>query len=69
MDILPYKRIVAVGNNGSGKSFLSRELSRITGLPLVHLDKEYWQPGWGHPTEEERAKKQAMQDKCGIGAA
>lgn len=46
-----------VGNNGSGKSFLSKELSAITGLPLVHLDVEFWRPNWGTPTEEEWEKR------------
>ncbi len=47
-----------VGNNGSGKSFLSKELSAITGLPLVHLDVEFWRPNWEKPTKEEWIKKQ-----------
>jgi adenylate kinase family enzyme len=42
LDIFGYNRmIIVVGNNGSGKSFLSKELSVITGLPLVHLDVEF----------------------------
>lgn len=39
-------RVVVLGNGGSGKSELSRELSRRTGLPVVHLDPLFWQPGW-----------------------
>jgi adenylate kinase family enzyme len=39
-------RVVVLGNGGSGKSELSRELSRRTGLPVVHLDPLFWKPGW-----------------------
>ncbi len=35
-----------IGNCGSGKSTLSRQIRSITSLPLIHLDKEYWKPGW-----------------------
>jgi len=40
LNISDYNRIIIVGNNGSGKSFLSKELSVITGLPLIHLDAD-----------------------------
>jgi adenylate kinase family enzyme len=40
------KRVVVLGNGGSGKSELSRELSRRTGLAVVHLDPLFWEPGW-----------------------
>jgi len=40
------KRVVVLGNGGSGKSQLARELSRRTGLPVVHLDPLFWRPGW-----------------------
>lgn len=39
-------RVVVVGSGGSGKSTLSRRLGQITGLPVVHLDRLYWRPGW-----------------------
>lgn len=58
LDIFVYNRIIVVGNNGSGKSFLSRELSAITGLPLVHLDVEFWRPNWEKPPKEDWIKKQ-----------
>jgi adenylate kinase family enzyme len=58
LNIFEYNRIIVVGNNGSGKSFLSKELSAITGLPLVHLDVEFWRPNWEKPTKEEWIKKQ-----------
>ena len=53
-----YKKIVIVGCGGSGKSFLSRKLSEVLGYPIMHLDKEYWLPGWEHVTYEEFVEKQ-----------
>lgn len=40
------KRIMIIGGAGSGKSSLARALGDITGLPVVHIDALYWQPGW-----------------------
>ncbi len=39
-------RILVIGSPGAGKSTLARTLAAATGLPLVHLDQQYWQPGW-----------------------
>ena len=58
LNILGYNRIIIVGNNGSGKSFLAKEFSVISGLPLVHLDVEFWRPNWEKPPKEEWIKKQ-----------
>lgn len=57
MDIFSYPRIMIVGNNGSGKSFLAKELSAITSLPLIHLDVEFWRPNWATPSQEEWKRK------------
>lgn len=57
LNIFGYNRIIIVGNNGSGKSFLSKELSVITGLPLVHLDVEFWRPNWEMPSKDEWKKR------------
>ncbi|MDX2202795.1 MAG: topology modulation protein [Hyphomicrobiaceae bacterium] len=40
------QRVLVIGISGAGKSTLSRALAARTGLPLIHLDKEYWRPGW-----------------------
>lgn len=49
------RRVAVVGSGGAGKSTFSRELSQIIGLPLIHLDRHYWKPGWVEtPVEEWR---------------
>lgn len=40
------QRILVIGSPGAGKSTLSHELAARTGLPLFHLDKLFWRPGW-----------------------
>ncbi len=36
------QKVIVIGCPGSGKSTFGRELARITGLPLYHLDMMYW---------------------------
>ncbi len=40
------KRIIIVGNGGTGKSTIAVKLGNILGLPVVHLDRLFWRPGW-----------------------
>ncbi|MEV7226429.1 MULTISPECIES: adenylate kinase [Polymorphospora] len=40
------RRILVVGSGGAGKSTLARQLGERLELPVVHLDRHYWQPGW-----------------------
>ena len=47
------ERIAIIGCGGAGKSSLARQLGELTGLPVVHLDREHWQPGWVEPDREE----------------
>jgi adenylate kinase family enzyme len=44
---------MVIGGPGSGKSTFARRLHEITGLPLFHLDKLHWRPGWVAPPKEE----------------
>jgi adenylate kinase family enzyme len=41
--------VLVIGCAGSGKTTVARELAKITGLPLVHLDRHYWRPNWTEP--------------------
>lgn len=36
------KKVIVIGCPGSGKSTFARELEKISGLPLYHLDMMYW---------------------------
>ena len=42
-----------VGPGGAGKSTFSEALAARTGLPVVHLDRWYWKPGWVEPDRAE----------------
>lgn len=60
------KKIAIVGCGGAGKSTLARQLSDILHLPVLHLDKVFWQPGWKTLPKEEEQKileEVAMRDE------
>jgi adenylate kinase family enzyme len=40
------KRIMIIGSCGSGKTTLATQLGKKTNIPVIHLDREYWQAGW-----------------------
>lgn len=48
-----FKKVIVLGNNGSGKSYFSKELAKKTMLPLIHLDLLYWRENWEHPCRAE----------------
>ena len=57
---------MVVGCGGAGKSTFSRALGDLTGLPVVHLDRLYWRPGWGEPPKAEwraRVEREAAKDR------
>ena len=47
------RRIAIIGSGGAGKSTLARTIGEILGLPVIHLDKEYWRPGWIETPEQD----------------
>ena len=53
-------RVVITGLAGSGKSTLAVALAARTGLPVIHLDLSFWQPGWVAPSETEWREKQRV---------
>ncbi len=40
------QRIIIIGCPGSGKSTLASQLGPIVDLPVTHIDKLVWLPGW-----------------------
>jgi adenylate kinase family enzyme len=40
------QRVLVIGCSGTGKSTFARALGVRTGLPVVHLDRLFWQPNW-----------------------
>lgn len=47
------ERVAVVGSGGSGKTTFAETLRVVTGLPLVHLDEQYWHPGWVETPRDE----------------
>jgi adenylate kinase family enzyme len=52
------RRVVVTGLAGAGKSTFSQSLSAKTGLPLIHLDAHFWEPGWVEPSEDDWRERQ-----------
>lgn len=51
------ERILIIGCGGAGKSTLARQLGEKLGIPVIHLDKLFWKPGWVESTEQEIDEK------------
>ena len=47
------KRILIIGNCGSGKSTFSKKLNRHLKLELKHLDNLFWKPNWKETPKQE----------------
>ena len=46
------RRVLVIGSCGAGKSVFSRRLGAVTGLPVIHLDRHFWRPGWVEPEKD-----------------
>lgn len=55
------ERIVIIGCGGAGKSTLARQLGEKLGLPVVHLDKLFWKPGWVEESKEDFDRKLSLE--------
>ena len=55
------ERIVIIGCGGAGKSTLARQLGEKLEMPVVHLDKLYWMPGWVQENRDEFDRKLALE--------
>jgi len=53
------QRVAVVGSGGSGKTTFAIACSEATGLPVVHLDKHFWHPGWIESDPEDWKVRQA----------
>src|SRR3712207_2565306 len=45
------QRILVIGSPGAGKSTLASRIAGRLDLPLIHLDREYFGPGWTTPSK------------------
>ena len=47
------ERVAIVGPGGAGKFTFVRSLGEQTRLPVFHLDRFFWKPGWVETPREE----------------
>lgn len=52
------QRITIIGCGASGKSTLASNLGRLLRIPVHHLDRLYWKPGWAETPKPEWASIQ-----------
>ena len=55
------ERILIIGCGGAGKSTLARQLGEKLELPVVHLDRLFWKPGWVEESQEDFDRKLALE--------
>jgi adenylate kinase family enzyme len=47
------RRVLVIGSGGAGKSTFARRLGERAGLPVIHLDRHFWHPGWVETPKDE----------------
>ena len=47
------RKVLVIGSGGAGKSTLAVRLGKVLDLPVVHLDRLHWKPGWVEPDKTE----------------
>jgi adenylate kinase family enzyme len=57
--LLGVRRVAVVGSGGAGKSTFARQLGERTGIPVIHLDRHYWKPGWVQTAPHQWRARQA----------
>ena len=50
------RKVLVIGSGGAGKSTLSVELGQVLGLPVIHLDRLFWLPGWVQTDKQQKRK-------------
>ena len=55
-----------IGRGGAGKTTVALRLGRELGLPVVHLDRLHWGPGW-RPVEPARIRERQAAAIAGDG--
>ena len=57
-------RVLVIGCSAAGKSTVSREMGRLLGVEVIHLDKVLWRPGCQLiPPEEEPGVVRSLLDR------
>ena len=49
----PYQKVLVLGCGGAGKSTFAVSMGARFSLPVVHLDRLWWLPGWVERSREE----------------
>jgi adenylate kinase family enzyme len=53
------KRVAIVGPGGAGKSTFARALGERIDVPVFHLDRFFWKPGWVETPRDEWRSRQS----------
>jgi adenylate kinase family enzyme len=54
----PMERVIVIGNGGSGKTHLTRQIAQLLDLPVTHLDGVNYDSHWNALPEAEFADRQ-----------